>query len=316
MSDPTRQNGPDLVTYASESIAKGSKSFGLASKLFPSSIREDVVMLYAWCRHADDLIDGQQMGMTQDPDFKAGQTGRLTELRQETARALAGEPVQDQAFAALAQVMKRNEIPARHPGELIEGFAMDVADRSYDTVSDTLEYCYHVAGVVGVMMAMIMGVRDNASLDRASDLGLAFQLTNISRDIVDDAAAGRCYLPRDLLQEAGCPLEETGDPAHRTAVFGVAEELLKTAEGYYDSALWGLPALDWRSAWAIASARRIYRQIGRILRREGPSAWEGRISTSTATKCGLVVLALGDVIVSRFRKPNQGTPREGLYQRP
>lgn len=316
MNNLARDNDPDLIAYASESIAVGSKSFGLAAKLFPAEIRKDAVMLYAWCRHADDLIDGQDMGMTQDPDYKTGQAERLVTLRAETARALAGEPVTDTAFAALAQVMKRNDIPASYPQELIEGFAMDVADRSYDSLDDTLSYCYHVAGVVGVMMAMIMGVRDQKVLDRASDLGLAFQLTNISRDIVDDAQAGRCYLPRDLLDQAGCPPEATGTAENRAAVFRVAQSLLQTAEGYYASAQWGLPALDWRSAWAIASAGRIYRQIGRQLLQQGPDAWDGRISTSTATKCGLAVLALGDVVRSRFRKGKFGPARDGLFQRP
>lgn len=316
MNKTVPDNDPDLITYASESIAVGSKSFGLASKLFPAKIRQDAVMLYAWCRHADDLIDGQDLGMTQDPDYKTGQADRLVTLREETARALAGKAVNDPAFAALAHVMGRNDIPARHPQELIEGFAMDVADRHYDTLNDTLEYCYHVAGVVGVMMAMIMGVRDPKTLDRASDLGLAFQLTNISRDIIDDAEAGRCYLPRDILHQVGCPPEEAGSAHNRAAVFRVAQSLLQTAEGYYASALWGLPSLDWRSAWAIASAGRIYRQIGRQLMRQGPEAWEGRISTSTSTKLGLAVLALGDVLVSRFRKGKAGPPRDGLYQRP
>jgi phytoene synthase len=316
MTAAPSDNTVDLVDYASNSIAAGSKSFGLASKLFPSSIREDAVLLYAWCRHADDLIDGQDFGMAQNPDYRIGQRERLEELRHQTARALSGRNIEDPAFAALAQVVRRNQIPLQHPEELLTGFAMDVANRRYKVLPDTLDYCYHVAGVVGVMMAMIMGVRSADTLDRASDLGLAFQLTNISRDIIEDAEAGRCYLPEDLLLKVGCQPEEAGNPANRQAVFDVAQELLKAAEDYYASSYWGLPALDWRSAWAIASAARIYRQIGRKLLRKGPSAWQTRISTSTVSKCGLVILALGDVVWSRFHKHQDAPQRIELYQRP
>jgi len=307
---------PELMDFASESIAVGSKSFGLASKLFPADIRQDAVLLYAWCRHADDVIDGQELGMSQDPDFRTGQIDRLAKLRSDTGRALAGDKMGGPAFTALASVIDRNDIPVRHPEELLAGFAMDVNERRYYSMPDTFDYCYHVAGVVGVIMAMIMGVRNHGTLDRACDLGLAFQLTNISRDIIEDAEAGRCYLPEDMMSEAGCPPQETGAPANRQAVFRVAEQLLQSAEDYYASSYWGLPALDWRSAWAIASAARIYRQIGRTLLRRGPEAWSNRISTSTLSKCGLVVLALGDVIKSRFANEQNAPARNGLYQRP
>src|SRR5690606_37267384 len=101
--------------------------------------------------------------------------------------ALAGEPSDEYIFEALRRVISRHQIPHRHPQELLTGFEMDVEARRYRTIEETLDYCYHVAGVVGVMMAMIMGVRDKVVLDRACDLGIAFQLTNIARDVIDDA---------------------------------------------------------------------------------------------------------------------------------
>lgn len=306
----------DLVSFGEQSIARGSRSFGMAAKLFRPEIRADVVMLYAWCRHADDLIDGQEFGFGQEADHREGQHERLVELKAKTARALRGEQVDDPAFDVLVEVTRNNEIPARHPQELIDGFEMDVDERSYATMPDTLDYCYHVAGVVGVMMAMVMGARDTRVLDRASDLGLAFQLTNIARDIVDDAAVGRRYVPEDVLARHGLTAETYAAPENRAALHAAACDLLDAAEKYYASARWGLPALDWRSAWAIASAARVYRAIGQKLRRRGPSAWEVRVSTGTLTKIGLVVLALGDVIGSRFRKEADGPDRVGLYSRP
>ena len=306
----------DLVAFGEQSIAKGSKSFGMAAKLFRPEIRADVVMLYAWCRHADDLIDGQEFGFGQDENHRDGQHARLAELKAKTATALRGEQVDDPAFDVLVEVTQNNEIPARHPQELIDGFEMDVNERDYATLEDTLDYCYHVAGVVGVMMAMVMGVRKAAVLDRASDLGLAFQLTNIARDIIDDAGVGRRYLPADLLGRHGLTVDSFAAPENRPALHAAACDQLDAAERYYASARWGLPALDWRSAWAIASAARVYRAIGQKLRRTGPAAWDRRISTGTFTKLGLVVLALGDVIRSRFRDEADGPARTGLYKRP
>ena len=184
----------DVLATSEEMIAAGSKSFAAAARLFAPQTRADAVMLYAWCRHADDVIDGQELGHDAQTPERRAQDDRLAELKGLTRAALDGEHSTDPVFEALRQVVQRNQIPHRHPMELIKGFEMDVAGRTYHSEADTLDYCYHVAGVVGVMMAMIMGVRDEAVLDRASDLGLGFQLTNIARDVIDDAQ-GRACLP-------------------------------------------------------------------------------------------------------------------------
>lgn len=140
----------DAVLKGSEAaIAKGSKSFAAAARIFDAETRQDCVMLYAWCRHCDDVIDGQSLGQDQAPGFRDGQMARLQELRRLTALALAGEPSADPVFEALRRVVARRAIPAIHPQELLDGFAMDVAGRDYRRVADLLDYAYHVAGVVG-----------------------------------------------------------------------------------------------------------------------------------------------------------------------
>ena len=212
---------------------------------------------------------------------------------------------------ALRAVARRHDFPERWPLDLIAGFAMDVDGQRYDTPEDTLRYAYHVAGVVGVMMARIMGVRDDGVLDRASDLGLAFQLTNIARDVIGDARIGRLYLPGDWLEEAGASVEGN---IPSPQLYGVILRLLDAAEPYYASAFAGLPALPARCAWSIAAAARIYRAIGTRIRRGGPEAYRQRIGTSGAAKAGLAVLALGDAGVSRVI-PRQ-VPRDGLWTRP
>lgn len=303
-----------VVERSEEDIAKGSQSFAAAARLFDRATRDDAVMLYAWCRHCDDVIDGQAAGHGHSTDYRDGQRERLAELRQKTSAALAGSSSGDYIFEALHRVVIGHDIPHRHPQELLTGFEMDVEQRRYRTIGETLDYCYHVAGVVGVMMAMIMGVRERAVLDRASDLGLAFQLTNIARDVVDDARAGRIYIPDELLVRQGIGEIVPEDRDQWPRLHAAALDLLDLAERYYKSAYAGLPALPLRSAWAIAAARRIYRAIGQKLRAGGPSAWEQRVSTTKAEKVALLTAGLGDVAITRLYRATR--PREGLWQRP
>jgi phytoene synthase len=281
----------DAAVHAGEaSIRNGSKSFAVASRLFGRQMREDAWMLYAWCRHCDDVVDGQAAGFavaqaTASAAAPAAAAGgdtpqqRLDTLFMQTRRAMSGTPVADPVFAGFARVVARHRIPQRYPLELLQGFAMDVEGARYRGLEDTLRYAYHVAGVVGIMMALVMGVPPEAesTLDRACDLGLGFQLTNIARDVLDDAAIGRVYLPEEWLAEAGIPPEEIADPRHRAALSGVVARLLDAAEPYYDSAAAGLSALPPRAAWAVATARGVYREIGTRLRAQGPAGWDRRV---------------------------------------
>jgi phytoene synthase len=288
----------DAILDASrDSIQRGSTSFAAAARLFDPRIREDAYMLYAWCRHCDDEIDGQIMGhgaVGLDPVLARS---KLAELEDKTRRAMAGEPTDDTAFAAFQRVAQRHGIPAQHPLDLLQGFRLDVEGHTYLTLQDTLVYAYHVAGVVGVMMAQVMGVHDIATLRRASDLGLALQLTNIARDVVEDAKVGRVYLPADWLGAAAEHPMAVADPANRDVVFAATERLLAEAEPYYASARWGLKSLDFRSAWAVAAARGVYRQIGLIVRAAGPAGMDRRASTGAVIKIARVLQ--GGLIATR-----------------
>ncbi len=280
----------DAVLAASKaSITKGSKSFRSASRLFEPAVREDAWLLYAWCRACDDEIDGQDHGFTHEALTVEEQQRRLTRLYDMTRRAMTGEPMSDPTFAAFQRVAIRHRLPERWAMDLIDGFAMDVEQRDYRTLDDVMAYCWHVAGVVGVMMARVMGVTDVEVLRRAQDLGLAFQLTNISRDVIEDAVGGRVYLPADWLVEAGLEptAEAVADPANRAKVHAVTQRLLAVAEPYYDSARDGLRGLPFRSSMAIAAARGVYREIGRKVSRGGPGVWKSRVSVGKAMKLWL-----------------------------
>ena len=305
----------NVTAHGHASIKKGSKSFALASRVLPPALRDDASMLYAWCRYCDDVIDGQEMGHGQIEDYKTGQGERLEMLREKTARALSGEPMEDPVFAGLARVIKTHEINHRHPFDLLKGFEMDAEDRVYKSVDDILDYAYHVAGVVGVMMANIMGVRDDATLDRASDLGLAFQLTNIARDVIDDAQADRVFVPQDLLSKHGAPnaAQELAQRDNWPSAYKAACEQLDIAEAYYRSAKVGIRELDFRCAWAISAALKVYREIGEVLRSGGPEAWEGRVGAGKGRKLALAIGAAGPAI---RRATVEEVSREGFYERP
>jgi phytoene synthase len=305
-----------VVAVSRDMIRKGSKSFAAAAMLFDPSTRASAYLLYAWCRHCDDEIDGQDLGhapaagVPPSDQSPAARAGRLEALRSSTLSALAGEPQADDVFTAFQRVVQEHRIPAQYPLELLAGFEMDVNDQQYETLADTLLYCYRVAGVVGVMMACVMGVRERAVLLRASDLGIGFQLTNIARDIIDDARNGRCYLPADWLREAGIPRGELADPARRRAVAALVTRLLDEADRYYASAAEGLRALSFRSAWAIATALGVYRDIGRLVREHGHRAWDERAVVSTPRKLWLAAGGgLRALRATSFERRASGSPR-------
>ncbi len=303
-----------LMDHATETMAAGSKSFNTAAKLFDASTRRSALMLYAWCRYCDDVIDGQALGFRDASALSGSATQRLAMLKTQTQRAFAGAEMQEPAFAAFQEVATRHAIPPQQAFDHLEGFAMDVRDTHYEPFEDTLRYCSHVAGVVGLMMARVMGVRNEAVLDRACDLGLAFQLTNIARDIVEDAETGRCYLPAQWLAEEGIGRQQVADPVNREKLARLAQRLVAAAEPYYDSARVGLAGLPLRSAWAIASAHGVYREIGVKVSAAGPRAWDRRQGTSRAEKIALLMKGAALAISSRVAST---PPRSSdLWQRP
>ncbi|WP_181702703.1 phytoene/squalene synthase family protein [Chthonobacter albigriseus] len=286
--------------HAGLTIAAGSSSFAAAARLLDPATRRNAVLLYTWCRHCDDVIDGQFLGGP-GRAYAGSPADRLARLEEQTRRAYVGPPPDDPAFQAFSEVSRGVGLPMSYPLEHLAGYRMDVEGRSYGTLDDLLLYCWRVAGVVGVMMSMTMGRRQSQTLDRAADLGIAFQLTNIARDVVEDALTGRVYLPRLWLEDAGIPADRLADPAYREPLAGVVARLLDAAEPYYASARLGLSHLPLRSAWAIGTALDVYRAIGVKVRRRGAAAWDERVRTSGPEKIGHAASAGVGVLVSRHR---------------
>lgn len=304
-----------LVVQAERSIAKGSLSFALASRLFDRETRERACLLYAWCRACDDITDAQHMGHGMRPVDDARE--RLATVRRLTEAVLVGEKTGHSAFDALSLVIRETAMPVRYPRELVAGMALDSVGFRPQSEGDLMLYCWHVAGVVGVMMALIMGVSpdDRETLLRASDLGIAFQLNNIARDIIEDSEHGRCYLPAVWLAECDLTVETFSDSLHRQSLASLAARLVDLAESYEASALYGTPALSRRSAAAVIAAAGIYGAIGRKVLKLGPRAWDSRVRTSLAEKLWWALKAQAISLI-RARKWRNPPPRSHLWTPP
>ena len=280
-----------LVAHARASIARGSKSFTAASRLFDRETRERVWLLYAWCRACDDLADAQDFGGRLGEQEAADV--RLAKIRERTALAFAGQPTGDPAFDGFGLVARECGLTRAMANDVIAGFALDAADWRPRSERDLMQYCYHVAGAVGVMMAVVMGVlpEDEATLDRACDLGLAFQLANIARDVEEDDAADRCYLPLGWLVEADIPPGEQMKPHYRKPLTAIVARLVHIAHAHECSARIGAGKLQPRQRWAVLAAAGIYGEIATQVERRGAHAWDHRTVVSDLHKAGWIARA-------------------------
>ena len=294
-----------LLAEAERTIRAGSKSFRFASNLFDQKTRERAWLLYAWCRACDDLADGQTLG--HDAVAPADPERRIAFIREQTERALAGARVGIAPFDALRVVASECEIPRRFIDDHLAGFALDAEGWRPQSERDLLRYCYHVAGAVGCMMAVVMGVSpdDEALLDRAADLGIAFQLANISRDLIEDQAVGRLYLPAEWLPASGL------DGDDREALAGIARRLADLVAAYEASARVGAARLPFRSRWAVLSAANIYGAIARKVVARGAQAWDSRTVIGKRRKLLFMAQALAQCAM-----PPAALDREGLWTRP
>jgi phytoene synthase len=285
---------------ARATIAQHSKSFALASRLLDAQTRDHTAVVYAWCRRADDAIDGDLQRDAVD------QVQILRRLEDELAAAYAGrapDPVLD-AFGAVA---RERAIPRSYPRELLAGMEMDVAGTRYITLRELELYCWRVAGVVGLMMTHVFGIDDDAALVHAAHLGMGMQLTNICRDVEEDWHRGRLYVPDELLARhgaGGLAAELAGAPrdipaAARAPLAASVRELLAIADRYYASGDRGLRALPWRAAIAVKAASNVYRAIGTEILARGCDVTAGRAVVSKFRKLRGVLAAALRVTVTR-----------------
>ncbi|WP_162910227.1 phytoene/squalene synthase family protein [Azohydromonas sediminis] len=276
------QVSPIDLAACRELMRGGSRSFFAASLLLPRAVREPACALYAFCRIADDEIDAS-----------GGSPHALEALRLRLDAVYRLAPTPHPADRALAAVVHRYHIPRALPEALLEGFAWDAQGRRYETFDDVCDYAARVAGAVGAMMALLMGVRGAEPLARACDLGVAMQLSNIARDVREDAAMGRLYLPCAWLRDDGLdPDAWLADPQPHPAIERAVLRLLAQADALYRRVDGGVARLPLPCRPGINAARRLYAAIGHEVRRRGPQAWHSRAVVPASRKAWLLAQAV------------------------
>ncbi len=279
------------VALAQSMLARGSKSFALAARALPRSCRDDIAVLYAYCRRADDLVDDATA---------AEQPARIDALAAELGSVYARQPQLDPVLVEFQRVVFRYSIPESYPRALLDGFRSDVGAVRIRTLSELLIYAHRVAGVVGLMSCRVFGVHDARALTHANHLGIAMQLTNVCRDVAEDWGKNRVYLPAELLgSAAGAPLELGSSERVNLAL----RRLLALADRYYASGELGLSALPFRIAVAVRAARLVYAAIGARIAAQGYDVHAGRAVVSGFHKVLLVLLALVGECAARAVAP-------------
>jgi phytoene synthase len=293
------------IASARSVIAAQSKSFALAARLLPRAVRDDAVVLYAYCRRVDDAIDCA-------PTHE--QPTALAELHDELIALYGESTLRDPLLSAFARLVRARAVPRRYLDELLAGMAMDVAGMRYATLAELLGYCHRVAGTVGLMMCHVMGVRHPRALRHAAHLGIAMQLTNIARDVLEDWERGRLYLPDDLLAAHGAAdlRARLGGALPAGAAAGVAatvNALLDRADAYYRSGDAGLRELSPRCALAVRAARLVYSRIGSVLRARGCDPRCGRAVVGRGAKLALLARAALETLLSLPRALTAAPPQ-------
>ena len=249
-------------------LAAHSRTFHLATSLFPAGERIRVQRLYAYCRVTDDLADGP--GEADREQRERWLSDWLAASRAAHDGRVSGVAVIDEAMADMAGA----GVPFDLAAELVEGMRMDLRHTGYPTLADLELYCYRVAGVVGIWMCRLFGVDDDEMLRRAAGLGRGMQLTNILRDVGEDWRRGRVYLPTDMLARRGLTTEDVGAFLRRERPIDadyarVLEDLIEAAEADYAAAMEVLPRLPRAFRRPAAVAAHVYRGLHDEIRRSG-----------------------------------------------
>ena len=284
----SNSNTPTL-DYASDAEAilrQHGKSFAWARRLLGKTTGYRAARLYQFCRQADDLADDDDQDRSQD-------------LLQLKACILNDQPQGHRLYTDIADLIHELDLSRPVIAALIDGLISDQDLVCLRHEEDLLRYCYHVAGTVGLLMCAVLGCEDRRAYSFAIDLGMAMQLTNIARDVLEDANNGRRYLPAEWCGDispnqiiaAANPLHDA-DQQHQIAITSAVQRCLELAETYYQSGEKGMAFLPWRGHLAIGVAARVYRQIGIQLKACGYRWYEGRQTTSKQTKLWITLRAL------------------------
>lgn len=264
--------------YCQEKCAASGSSFYYSFLFLPAERRQAIMALYAFCREVDDVVD-------ECNDLSVAST-KLAWWRQEVERVAEGKP-QHPVGQALRLVAPGINLPKEQLLEIIDGMAMDLQQARYLDFKGLSLYCYRVASVVGLLAAEIFGYRDRQTQKYAHDLGMAFQLTNIIRDIGEDARRGRIYIPMDELKQFNVPAADILNGKYSDNFTALMQFQYERAEHYYEQALAQLPAVDRKSQRPGLIMAAIYRTLLAEIKDENFQVLHQRISLPPGRKLWL-----------------------------
>ncbi|MDB3925552.1 phytoene/squalene synthase family protein [Porticoccaceae bacterium] len=262
-------------------LAKHGKSFYWASFFLGKKLADRAARLYEFCRFVDDIADGDLPHRHET----------LEDISQSLINHQVSAGTEVQAFLQLA---KDIDIPINAATELLDGMLLDQQPTAVKDEAELLRYCHAVAGTVGLMMCRVLDCQHSRADQFAIDLGIAMQLTNIARDVLEDAKMGRRYIPANWANYTAEDIAQAQTQC-RDPVAMATQRLLNLAEKYYTSALLGIQLLPFRSRFSITVALRIYRQIGIVLRRRHYAWWKGRAMVGKTEKMIISLYSLFDL---------------------
>lgn len=300
-----------------EIARREAKNFYYAFLALPKPKREAICAVYAFMRHADDITDDETRSREQR---RQDLDGWLTRWH----AAAAGQPDPDPVFLALADARVRFNIPLELLDQLVQGTAMDLSGQretqaafdeaeaplswsTYATFEDLRRYCYYVASVVGLVCIRIFGYTDPRAEQLAEDTGIAFQLTNVLRDVREDAERGRIYLPLEDLDRYGVRIEQLASIRNGSQLRLNQRELLESfanrAENYYKSGFELLPLISPDSRPALWVLITIYHRLLRRIERRNFDVFSERVSVPVPTRIAILLRGLFQVFWNRlFRR--------------
>jgi phytoene synthase len=248
-----------------------SRTFSLAARIFSRDDQDAVARLYYFCRVLDDLADASAQG----------ETAALERVIRELDPAVSAS---DPVVVDFLDLTEERGLSLEAATLLAQALRADCGTRQVADEKELLSFAFGVAGTVGILMCPVLGVQDHRAIPFAVDLGIALQLTNIARDVPEDAALGRYYLPREWIEPAVVQAAIAGDPDSIETVDAAIERLLCLAESFYESALKGFWFIGTRNRRAVLLATMLYREIGQSLLRLGSGVWRTRRTVSAYEK--------------------------------
>lgn len=269
--------------YCQRLARERARNFYPAFLLLPKARREAFCAIYAFMRYCDDVADGSQT-----PEKKAV---RLDEWRKALERALAGDYGEDPIFPAFHHAVERYSIPSEYFFELIAGAEMDLRNRTYRTFEDLYPYCYRVASVVGLCSLHLLGFSDPAAKKLAEECGIAFQLTNILRDLREDARNGRIYLPLEDLERFAYPPEQLAEGIYNEQFLALMRFEIERTEHFYQRAYPLLDLVEPESRPALWTLISVYHGILRTIERNQGNVFSRPAALSDMEKIGVLLQA-------------------------